>query len=219
MHYVGSGFDKGEGCNLLLASVVSGPGGNIAWTPMDDDFDVAVQGSERLAMPSNPAVLRERLVKRFPAEAEAIDAYFAAVREGHKSGALYFVSKIVCGFLPQKLADVVRRRLSSAFFRISDQTTEQALDRITKNAELRGLLTYHWGNYGLPPRSSSWAAHCMVANHYLDGARFPTGGSSQLALRIIPGRRRPCARTGEQPAGGGWPLLRRGRQAWRRRDG
>eukprot|EP01045_Picozoa_sp_COSAG04_P001776 COSAG04_NODE_61_length_30104_cov_10.610932_11_plen_52_part_00 len=42
------------------------------------------------------------------------------------------------------------------------------------------------GDHGLPPDRASWAIHCMVANHYFEGAAYPTGGAAELARRIIP---------------------------------
>jgi phytoene dehydrogenase-like protein len=65
-------------------------------------------------------------------------------------------------------------------------TVSQALDKVTQNKALRKLLTYNWGNYGLPPSKASWAMHCMVQNHYLYGAAYPTGGAGQIAKKIIP---------------------------------
>eukprot|EP01050_Picozoa_sp_SAG11_P011752 SAG11_NODE_1267_length_5342_cov_1.772459_4_plen_140_part_00 len=89
---------------------------------------------------------------------------------------------------------------------------------MTDDKVLRGVLTYHWGDYGLPPETASWAIHCMVgaqsiellpsdlggvmrnamrvmqaflycmqvAQHYITGAAYPTGGAAELARRIIP---------------------------------
>ena len=100
----------------------------------------------------------------------------------------YFAAKVIAGFtwLPARLRTLVCDRLSRAHFHVSDETTDDALRRITTNPRLRSLLTYHWGNYGLPPTKASWAMHCMVANHYFNGGCYPAGGASEIARRIIP---------------------------------
>ena len=46
---------------------------------MDDPYDVAVQGGERVGMPTGKKRLREALVQRFPGDVVAIDRYFEEV--------------------------------------------------------------------------------------------------------------------------------------------
>ena len=43
------------------------------------------------------------------------------------------------------------------------------------------VLASQWGDYGLPPKRSSFIMHAMLVAHYLDGASYPLGGSSRLA--------------------------------------
>jgi phytoene dehydrogenase-like protein len=60
------------------------------------------------------------------------------------------------------------------------------LDRLTDNQELKGVLTGQWGDYGLPPKQSSFGIHSIIANHYFDGAAYPVGGASRIAESITP---------------------------------
>ena len=62
----------------------------------------------------------------------------------------------------------------------------EALSEITSNKRLIGVLTGQWGDYGLPPKESSFAMHCAIASHYLDGANYPVGGSGMIAESIVP---------------------------------
>ncbi len=43
------------------------------------------------------------------------------------------------------------------------------------------VLCGQYGDYGLPPKQSSFAMHASVVRHYLSGGSFPIGGSSQIA--------------------------------------
>jgi all-trans-retinol 13,14-reductase len=188
LHYVGGGVGRGpqNGALMLIDAVCEGADGPLSWTQMDDAYDVAVMGGERIPMPSGRERLRAALKARFPDEAAAVDAYFAAVDAQQASGGLFFAGKLVCGWLPARLARWLRARLSRAHTVFSDMTVDEALDEITRCEALRAVLTYNWGDYGLPPDRASWAIHCMVANHYFEGAAFPTGGTGEIARRIIP---------------------------------
>ena len=63
-------------------------------------------------------------------------------------------------------------------------TTYDGLRSITSNDKLIAVLTGQWGDYGMPPKESSFVMHCMIANHYFDGASYPVGGSSMIANTI-----------------------------------
>ena len=57
---------------------------------------------------------------------------------------------------------------------------------MTDNEELIKVLTGQYGDYGLPPKQSSFSMHASVARHYFDGGSFPIGGSSQIVKTIDP---------------------------------
>jgi len=75
---------------------------------------------------------------------------------------------------------------TSTYAKLATKSTHEVLSTIIKNEELINLLTYLWGDNGLPPRESSFAIHAIIANHYFSGAGYPIGGSGQLAEHIIP---------------------------------
>jgi hypothetical protein len=52
--------------------------------------------------------------------------------------------------------------------------------------ELRAVLTAQWGDYGLPPKVSSFGIHAIVTSHYFDGAAYPIGGAGQIAASLLP---------------------------------
>ena len=48
------------------------------------------------------------------------------------------------------------------------------------------MLCANWGDYSLEPSKSSFAMHCMLAKHYLNGAGYPEGGGSAFAEAMVP---------------------------------
>lgn len=72
------------------------------------------------------------------------------------------------------------------FLKFSDRTTYEVLRSLTKNQELIKVLTGQYGDYGLPPKQSSFAMHASLVRHYFSGGSFPIGGSSQIVETIDP---------------------------------
>jgi all-trans-retinol 13,14-reductase len=64
-------------------------------------------------------------------------------------------------------------------------STWNVLRSLTSNEKLIAVLTGQWGNYGLPPKKSSFGVHGVIAHHYLNGACYPEGGSSSVARTMI----------------------------------
>ena len=102
---------------------------------------VGSQGECRMAMPSGKEKLRAALKERYPSEANGIDAYFSAVQAQQESAGLFFGGKVISGLLPKSIENWVTRLLSAGHRRLSDETVETMLDRITSNAEYAACCT------------------------------------------------------------------------------
>eukprot|EP01044_Picomonas_judraskeda_P006413 COSAG03_NODE_638_length_6574_cov_63.934054_1_plen_223_part_10 len=159
----------------------------MGWSRMADDYDSAVQGKLRFPMPAGKEALIASLCRAFPADEAMIRKYFAMIEEHQSRSGLYFGSKVVLGWLPRWAAGILAPLLTAPYYAGSDRTVQDVLTSLfPENERLRGVLAYQWGDYGLTPEAASWAIHCMVVNHYLHGAAYPTGGAAELARRIIP---------------------------------
>jgi phytoene dehydrogenase-like protein/ferredoxin-NADP reductase len=178
VHYIGE-LQPGETIRALFDLL---SGGALHWNPMPDDFERFVYPGLDFAVPSDPQRYRERLIARFPEEADAIRAYFADL----ESVANWHVRAILEPALPAPLALLLAqwRRLGAAK---ATQTTQAYCDRRFKSPELKALLTTQWGDCGLPPRESAFAVHALVARSYLRGAWFPEGGAGRIARTIEAG--------------------------------
>jgi all-trans-retinol 13,14-reductase len=76
--------------------------------------------------------------------------------------------------------------MRAPFLRYSDRTTREVLESAGCSAELAGVLTGQWADYGLPPGQSSFAVHALIADHYLEGAAYPIGGASSIFASVLP---------------------------------
>ena len=199
VHYVGGEIwcPGKTGSRLLLDLTTSAAPSGVHWSRMNPIVDCALQppatgeapdGAWRQwPMPSGKAALRAALLARFPSEARALDAYFAAVASQQEAAGLYFAHKAISGWLPCWLnTRVVAPLMGCRHRKLSDRTVADVLDETGASDALRSVLLYHWGNYGLVAQKASWAIHAMVANHYFEGGAYPTGGSAEIARRIIP---------------------------------
>lgn len=71
------------------------------------------------------------------------------------------------------------------FTRYSNQTTAQVLATCGCSEALAGALSYIWGDYGLPPRQSSFAIHALVVSHYFNGGHYPVGGPGLICRQTV----------------------------------
>lgn len=172
LHYVG-GMEPGTTSRALMDMVT---GGSVGWGRMPDDFDVFHYPDLEMRVPSDPQAYRDRLVARFPAEADGIDAYFADVRRAAAWMGRETWSWSARGPLRWVMgaANVRDRRLST-------RTTAEQLARRVRDPRLRAVLASQWGDYGLPPSRSAFGQHALVVDHYRHGAWFPRGGSDAIA--------------------------------------
>jgi all-trans-retinol 13,14-reductase len=187
VHYVGGVHDPSSNERRWLEFLTEG---RLDWASMGDVYDRFLIGSEAYAFPAGRERWRETLKQRFSRDANAIDAYLAATKASTKWMTLYFAEKA----LPPALGAVAGPLMRAPFLRWGGRTTLEVLRGITNNQQLIGVLAGQWGDYGLPPAQSSFAAHAAIAEHYFNGAAYPAGGASQIAVALLP----PIEREGGQ---------------------
>lgn len=156
--------------------------GQLSWQPMDEIYDaIEVDGRTYEFIAGQDHLVRQ-LYRYFPEDKKGIDRYFQLVAEVSRSSAPFFLQRA----LPPKVGRFLFSPLSKRFLSYASQTTGAVLDGITKNRTLTRVLTGQWCDYGLPPESSSFAMHAMVASHYFGGASYPSGGAASIAKTIYP---------------------------------
>lgn len=156
--------------------------GQLQWADMGEVYDRIFFGEEQFAFHKGPQNFADQLKKQFPnpADHRAIEQYLDLIKQAGEASSLYFAEKA----LPPLVARVAGGQMRKNYLRFASQTTREVLDELTDNAQLSGVLTAQYGDYGLPPGQSSFAMHAMVVGHYLYGGYFPVGGSSRIAETI-----------------------------------
>ena len=178
IHYIGA-VHKKTFVRRLFDKITND---NLHWSKMSDNYDRMIFPDKSYDFIAPKEQFIETIKSSFPLESNAIDQYMNILDEIKKMTLKYFSSKALSGMSELLLYNY----LSRSFFKYSDQTTYQVLSKITSNEKLIGVLTGQWGDYGLTPRESSFAIHSMIANHYMDGANYPIGGSKMISESIIP---------------------------------
>jgi all-trans-retinol 13,14-reductase len=179
LHYIGEVQDETSPVRKTFDQISRG---QLQWAPMPDVYDRFVIGGRAYEFVSGVERFRARLNDYFPQESTGIDRYIRAVRSVAKATDLYFAEKAV----PRPIAFLAGGLMRAPLMRWAKRTTANVLNTFTRNEELIGLLTAQWGDYGLPPRQSSFGLHAIIANHYLEGASYPVGGASRIAETITP---------------------------------
>jgi all-trans-retinol 13,14-reductase len=105
-------------------------------------------------MPSGCETLRERLVERFPSEADSIDRFMSDMASAVKEFALYNIEA-----RPDRLP-----------LKAMQGSLKEYLDRITDCTELKAILTALNPFYGVGPSECPLYAHFLVLDSFLSSA-------------------------------------------------
>jgi all-trans-retinol 13,14-reductase len=176
LHYIGD-VGRDSAIRRLFDQVT---GGELKWSPMDPIYDRIFIEGRSYDLIAGKENFRKRMKEYCPGEASAIDRYLALLSEVKRATGPYFAEKL---FSPT-LRPLLKPWLSGKFMKFAERTTQEVLDELTSNSELKAVLAGQWGDYGLPPSQSSFAMHALVAAHYLNGGSYPVGGSSSVARSV-----------------------------------
>lgn len=156
--------------------------GQLKWADLGDVYDKIIIGDKQYDFVKGVKNFKQQLIFYFPDEAEAINNYVKLVFEAVKTSKNYYISKAIPPILDYFIGGFMRK----PFYKLSDKTTYEVINSLTKNEELIKVLCGQYGDYGLPPKQSSFYMHASVVRHYFDGGSFPVGGSSQIVKTIDP---------------------------------
>jgi all-trans-retinol 13,14-reductase len=156
----------------------------LQWADMGEVYDNIVIEDRKYPFRKGTKNFTEDLKARFPdpKDQEAIDKYMSAVFECTRSAASFFAEKA----LPSMMSRFTGPFMRSGYLKYAKRTTLEVMQEITDNKELIAVLTGQYGDYGMPPGTSSFAIHATVARHYLAGGSYPIGGSAAIFDSIAP---------------------------------
>ena len=177
IHYIGEVQRANSVMKKLFDYVTDS---QLKWADIGNVYDRIIIGDQHYDFVKGVKNFKHQLVAYFPEEEKAINEYVNLVFSAMKTSKNYYVSKAIPPFLDRLLG----RFMKNPFYKFSDKTTYEVLSSLTKNETLIKVLTGQYGDYGLPPKQSSFYMHASVARHYFDGGSFPIGGSSQIAKTV-----------------------------------
>ena len=179
IHYMGE-VQKDENMIKKLFDYITND--NLLWADMGEVYDRIFIGDKRYDLVKGVDNFKSKMLEYFPEEEEAISKYVNLVYAARKASKNFYINKTLPNFLSNVSAFFMRR----PFFKYSDKTTYEVISSLTNNKELIKVLTTQYGDYGLPPKQSSFSMHASVVCHYFKGGSFPIGGSSQIVKTIDP---------------------------------
>ncbi len=179
VHYVGAVGEKGT-LRPLFDKLSDG---HLKWAPLPEAYDAIELGGRRYELFGGARRFVDALAAHFPHERDVLEQYVKLCTATSRRGQLALMSR----FAPQAAARLQGQKLERTAHDATTRTTREVLSGLTQNEELISVLTGQYGDYGLPPARSSFMMHASVVEHYLDGAWYPVGGSSQFARTLAPG--------------------------------
>ncbi len=157
-------------------------GGKLKWAPMDPEYDRFYIGDKIFSAIAGKQAFRDNLVRQFPQQEGAIDAYLKLLDRSGDALSAFGMSRGMPPLLRRFAKPWLAWKMRGAFRR----KTWDVLSDLTSDPDLIATLCGQWGDMGMPPRRSPFMAHAMIARHYLYGGYYPIGGSWRIAETIIP---------------------------------
>lgn len=135
------------------------------WVKMDPVDQFHFPDGTCFAVPADFERYLTQLKDAFPAEADALQAFFAAVQEAYMLGLLHYF----------------RGRDTTRLDKYRHLTVQQMLDRYFRDRKLKLLLTADCPHWGSPPSRTSFVFDSMLRLSYFLGNYYPRGGSQVFA--------------------------------------
>jgi all-trans-retinol 13,14-reductase len=179
IHYIGEMQRDASILKKLFDYITDG---ELKWADMGTVYDRVVIGDKQYDFVKGVKNFKEQMIAYFPEEEQAINDYIDLVFKAVKTSKNYYMSKAISPLWNSLFGNMLKK----PFYKYSDKTTYDVLSSLTKNETLIKVLTAQYGDYGLPPKQSSFSMHASVARHYFNGGSFPIGGSSQIAKKVDP---------------------------------
>lgn len=153
----------------------------LEWEPIGNIYDVVKIKGKTYEFLAGKENFRKRLKEYFPNDKIAIDNYFKLIEKSNKIGSAFFLEKTFKPILSKTLGKLIKK----IYARYYNRTTLEVIKQLTSNKELIAVLCGQYGNYGLSPDKSSFAAHAMVSSHFMEGAYYPKGGAPEICNKSI----------------------------------
>lgn len=180
IHYIGS-LGLGEPIRVLSEYFTDG---RLSWASMGDPYDEYHIGSMKFVGRPGFRAMWSQLREQFPARADRRALRRVLLRVLSVPFALPPLAlERIGGRLSWKLAQLYRRYVAPYALRPSSEV----LSELVENPQLRlALQLMPTLLLGMSPRDMPFFVAVGLHLHYITGAWYPVGGSSQIALTMLP---------------------------------
>lgn len=185
IHYIGEVSRPNSVIKKLFDYITNG---ELKWADMGEVYDRIIIGEKEYDFVKGVSNFKMKIQEYFPEEGKAIEEYVNHVFAANKASRKFYMAKA----MPNLVSSLVGGMMRKPYYKYSDKTTYEVLRSLTDNEELIKVLAGQYGDYGMPPKKSSFAMHASVARHYFSGGNFPIGGSSQIIKTIDPVIEKAC---------------------------
>jgi all-trans-retinol 13,14-reductase len=176
VHYL-FGCGEGEVVHRFLSHL--GLAEQVPFLRLDPEgYDHVAIGGDRYRLPNGFAKLRERLIRRFPDEADGLRAYFTLLQGTRDELDAMPELPTLWDYLssPWHFPHLLRHRSA---------TLGEVFDRLQLSPRLRAVLAGQCGDYLLPPRDVSFLLHVALTSAYDRGAHYPKGHVHHLIDTLV----------------------------------
>ena len=149
IHYIGDMQRPKSAMKKLFDYVTDS---NLKWADMGEVYDRIIIGDKSYDLVKGLSNFKEKLISYFPEEKAAILKYIDLVFAANRTAGKFYMNKA----LPKWLGGLTYNWMSKPFFKYADKTTYEVISSLTQNEELIKVLTGQYGDYGLPPKESSF---------------------------------------------------------------
>ncbi|KAK3603232.1 hypothetical protein CHS0354_007562 [Potamilus streckersoni] len=187
IHYVGKMMEGNE-TRILVDQITEG---KVVWVPMDEVYDTVVLGhptkAKHFPMVAGKDKYIQTLEKLFPSEKESIHKFMQIMQDNKGAFTGVMAAKVMPKLLVRILAKTgIYGLMFSKYWKYHKKSVKQTLDDLTDNKEFKTVMSYLFGDAGPLPSQLSTLMYAALFNHYLPGAYYPLGGSSEIVYQIIP---------------------------------
>ena len=160
--------------------------GQMEWEHLHNIYDMAIVKDEEFPLYSGRENLRKMLDDRFPDSKEELDRYFHKITRVRKTEmALFLVKLFPMWFMRLIVSTGVIKFMFGEFFELAQTSVADVVNNTITDPKLRAVLMYQYGDYGCVPSEASFAMHGSLVEHYIQGALYPKGGSSEVTIALI----------------------------------
>lgn len=179
IHYIGEMHRERSAMKKLFEYITEG---ELEWADMGEVYDRIFVGDQSFDFVKGVSNWKAKMKSYFPNEEKAIDDYVDLIFETSNASSGYFMDKALPNWMSTMSGPLLRKK----YMKFASRTTHAVISELTEDPLLIKVLCGQYGDYGLPPKQSSFAMHASVVKHYFSGGSFPVGGSSRIVETIDP---------------------------------